>query len=52
MREVYILKRKLEELATKNQCYEQDEEESIKNKQSLAKLYNFGVFNSDGEYNE
>ena len=50
--EVDRLKRKITELSAKIDDYQLMEEESIKNKGSLAKLYDLGVVDSDGDYKE
>ena len=50
--EVDRLKRKITELSAKIDDYQLMEEESIKNKGSLAKLYDLGVVDSDGDFKE
>ena len=49
--ELLLLKDKIDELSVKIQDYEQ-KEESFRNKQSLARLYDLGVVNLDREYVE
>ena len=46
------LKKKIDELSEKLQEHEMMEEEASKHKKSLAKLYDLGIVNSDGEYVE
>ena len=46
------LKRKITQLSAKTDDYQLMEEESIKNKGSLVKLYDLGVVDSDGDYKE
>ena len=50
--EVLHLKEKLDELSAKIHDYEQMEEDALKHKESLSKLYERGIINSDGEYVE
>ena len=50
--EVLHLKEKLDELSEKIHDYEQMEEDALKHKESLSKLYERGIINSDGEYVE
>ena len=46
------LRLKLEEMRSQIDLYEQEKGEAIANKDKLAKLYEKGVIDSDGEYNE
>ena len=50
--EVLHLKEKLDELSVNIHDYEQMEEEAIMHKESLLKLYDKGIINSDEEYVE
>ena len=46
------LKDKLDEMKTQITKYERDQEEAFVNKEKLVKLYDRGIIDSDGEYNE